>query len=260
MLAEGRNGTAALDVRALTKRYDDGTIALDALDLTIPGGAFFGLLGPNGAGKTTLINSVTGLVRVTSGSIKVFGHEAVGDGLDTLAARRIVGLAPQDVNLDRFLTVYESLLYHGGYYGMSRQEAARRAEEMIDVFDLRAKRDTRAPRLSGGMKRRLLLARALLHEPRLVILDEPTAGVDYELRLELWRYIQRLHELGTTILLTTHYLEEAETLCEEIALIRDGRIAALDTPDGLRRMYDAESLGEVYVKAMGDRPYHVEVP
>src|SRR3954454_23428383 len=251
MLAEGRNGTAALDVRALTKSYDDGTIALDALDLTIPDGAFFGLLGPNGAGKTTLINSVTGLVRVTTGWIKVFGHEAVGDGLGSLAARAIVGLAPQDVNLDRFLTVYESLLYHGGYYGMSRQEAARRAEEMIDVFDLRAKRDTRAPRLSGGMKRRLLLARALLHEPRLVILDEPTAGVDYELRLELWRYIRRLHEEGTTILLTTHYLEEAETLCEEIALIRDGRIAALDTPDGLRRTYGADSLGEVYVKAMG---------
>ena len=241
----------ALEIRELTKRYDDGTVALDALDLTIPDGAFFGLLGPNGAGKTTLINSTTGLVRVTSGSIRVFGHEAVGDHLETLAARSIVGLAPQDVNLDRFLTVYESLLYHGGYYGMPRQEAARRAEEMIDVFDLRAKRDTRTPRLSGGMKRRLLLARALLHEPRLVILDEPTAGVDYELRLELWRYIRRLHERGTTILLTTHYLEEAEALCEQIALIRGGRIAALDTPDGLRLRYGAESLGEVYVKAMG---------
>jgi ABC-2 type transport system ATP-binding protein len=134
---------------------------------------------------------------------------------------------------------------------MPRHAAARRAEEMIDVFDLRAKRDTRTPRLSGGMKRRLLLARALLHEPHLVILDEPTAGVDYELRLELWRYIRRLHAEGTTILLTTHYLEEAEALCEQIALIRSGRIAALDTPDGLRRRYGAESLGEVYVKAMG---------
>jgi ABC-2 type transport system ATP-binding protein len=249
----------ALDIRALTKRYDDGTVALDSLNLMIPDGAFFGLLGPNGAGKTTLINSTTGLVRVTSGSIRVFGHEAVGDGLDTLAARSIIGLAPQDINLDRFLTVYESLLYHGGYYGMPRREAARRADEMIDVFDLRAKRDTRTPRLSGGMKRRLLLARALLHEPRLVILDEPTAGVDFELRLELWRYIRRLHERGTTILLTTHYLEEAETLCERIALIRGGRIAALDTPQGLRRHYGADSLGEVYVKAMEDRPDHVEV-
>jgi ABC-2 type transport system ATP-binding protein len=252
--------TPALDVRALTKRYDDGTLALDALDLTIPDGAFFGLLGPNGAGKTTLINSVTGLVRVTSGSIRVFGHEAVGDGLESLAARTIIGLAPQDVNLDRFLTVYESLLYHGGYYGMPRREAARRAEEMIDVFDLRAKSDVRTPKLSGGMRRRLLLARALMHRPRLVILDEPTAGVDFELRQELWRYIRRLHDEGTTILLTTHYLEEAEALCEQIALIRDGRIAALDTPAGLRHTYAADSLGEVYVKAVGDRPEHVEVP
>jgi ABC-2 type transport system ATP-binding protein len=129
---------------------------------------------------------------------------------------------------------------------------------MIDAFDLRAKRDTRTPRLSGGMKRRLLLARALLHQPRLVILDEPTAGVDYELRLELWRYIRLLHSRGTTILLTTHYLEEAEALCERIALIRDGRIAALDSPEGLRRRYEADSLGEVYVKAVGAVPDHVE--
>jgi ABC-2 type transport system ATP-binding protein len=249
-----------LEIERLTKCYDDGTLALDALDLTIPDGAFFGLLGPNGAGKTTLINSVTGLVRVTEGSIRVFGHQALGDGPSVLAARGLVGLAPQDVNLDRFLTVHESLLYHGGFYGLPRREAARRSEEMIDAFDLRAKRNTRTPRLSGGMKRRLLLARALLHEPRLVILDEPTAGVDYELRLELWRYIRLLHQRGTTILLTTHYLEEAEALCEEIALIRDGGIVALDTPEGLRHRYGAESLGEVYVKAVGRTPDHVEVP
>jgi ABC-2 type transport system ATP-binding protein len=259
MPVRGHAESPALEIRGLTKRYDDATLALDALDLTIPDGAFFGLLGPNGAGKTTLINSVTGLVRVTEGSIRVFGHEAVGDGASALAARRVVGLSPQDVNLDRFLSVYESLLYHGGYYGLPRREAARRADEMIDVFDLRAKRDTRAPRLSGGMKRRLLLARALLHEPRLVILDEPTAGVDYELRLELWRYIRLLHQRGTTILLTTHYLEEAEALCEQIALIRDGKIAALDTPEGLRHQFGADSLGEVYVKAVGATPEHVEV-
>src|SRR5205814_3668429 len=142
-------------------------------------------------------------------------------------------LAEQDVTLARCLAVEEPLVYHGGYYGMSRRDAHRRAGEMMDVFDLRAKQSTRAPKLSGGMKRRLLLARALLHEPRLVILDEPTAGVDYELRLELWRYIRLLHERGTTILLTTHYLEEAESLCEQIALIRDGRIVVLDTPGGL---------------------------
>jgi ABC-2 type transport system ATP-binding protein len=146
--------------------------------------------------------------------------------------------------------VEETLLYHGGYYGMSRAHARRRAAEMMDVFDLRAKARTRAPRLSGGMRRRLLLARALMHEPRLVILDEPTAGVDFELRLELWAYIRRLHREGTTILLTTHYLEEAEELCEEIAIIRDGRLLARDTADGLREAFDADSIADVYVKAM----------
>ena len=232
-------------MRGLTKRYDNGFLALDGLDLDVPDGAFFGLLGPNGAGKTTLISAVCNLIRVTAGEIAVFGHDHA-----TLSARSLIGLAEQDVNLDRFLDVEETLLYHGGYYGMDRAHARHRAAEMMDVFDLRAKADVRAPMLSGGMRRRLLLARALMHEPRLVILDEPTAGVDFELRLELWRYIRRLHERGTTILLTTHYLEEAETLCEEIALIRDGRIAALDSPEGLRRRYDASSLGEVYVKAM----------
>jgi ABC-2 type transport system ATP-binding protein len=239
--------TPALQLRSLTKRYDDGLLALDDVDLVVPAGEFFGLLGPNGAGKTTLISAVTNLIRVTSGEARVFGHDH-----ESLEARRLIGLAEQDINLDRFLDVEETLVYHGGYYGMSRADARRRASEMIDVFDLRAKATTRAPKLSGGMRRRLLLARALMHEPRLVILDEPTAGVDFELRLELWRYIRRLHEEGTTILLTTHYLEEAEELCEDIALIRDGRIIARDSADGLRAAYDAESLADVYVKAMAD--------
>jgi ABC-2 type transport system ATP-binding protein len=235
----------ALELRSLSKRYDDGTLALDALDLDVPAGRFFGLLGPNGAGKTTLISAVCNLVRPSAGELRVFGHPA-----DCLEARRLVGVAEQEPNLDRFLTVYETLLYHGGYFGMERHEAEDRAEQMIDVFDLRAKRDVRAPKLSGGMRRRLLLARALLHEPRLVILDEPTAGVDVELRHELWRYICRLHEQGTTILLTTHYLEEAEVLCEEIALIGGGRIIARDTADGLKERYDAASLEQVYLKTV----------
>ena len=162
----------------------------------------------------------------------------------------MMGLAEQDVNLDRFLDVEETLVYHGGYYGMSRPQAVRRAREMMDVFDLRAKAGVRAPSLSGGMRRRLLLARALMHEPRLVILDEPTAGVDFELRIELWRYIRRLHEQGTTILLTTHYLEEAEELCQDVALIRGGRLLARDSPAGLLESFDADSLADVYVKAM----------
>jgi ABC-2 type transport system ATP-binding protein len=239
------DGASALELRGLTKRYDDGLLALDSFDLTIPDGEFFGLLGPNGAGKTTLISAVCNLIRVTGGEISVFGHPH-----RTMEARRLIGLAEQDVNLDRFLDVEETLLYHGGYYGMSRPHARERAGEMMDVFDLRAKAGTRAPKLSGGMRRRLLLARALMHEPHLVILDEPTAGVDFELRMELWRYIRRLHGEGTTILLTTHYLEEAEELCEDIALIREGRLIARDTPEGLRATHEADSLAAVYVKAM----------
>jgi ABC-2 type transport system ATP-binding protein len=235
----------ALSVRGLTKRYDDGTLAIRELDLEVPAGEFFGLLGPNGAGKTTLIGAVTNLIRITAGEVRVFGHRA-----DSMEARRLVGVAEQEPNLDRFLTVREALLYHGGYFGLTRRESAERAEEMIDVFDLRAKADVRAPKLSGGMRRRLLLARALLHEPRLVILDEPTAGVDVELRQELWRYIRRLHSQGTTILLTTHYMEEAEALCEDIALITDGRIIARGSASELKDRYGADTLQDVYLRTV----------
>jgi ABC-2 type transport system ATP-binding protein len=235
----------ALAIRGLTKRYDDGTLAVEDFDLEIPDGAFFGLLGPNGAGKTTLISAVCNLIRITSGEVLVFGRPA-----HCLDARRDIGLSEQDVNLDRFLTVRETLVYHGGYFGMAGADARERADEMIDVFDLRAKASVRTSKLSGGMRRRVLLARALMHRPRIVILDEPTAGVDFELRTELWRYIRRLHAEGTTILLTTHYLDEAEALCEEIALIRGGRLIARDSSAGLRDRYGASSLEGVYVKAM----------
>jgi ABC-2 type transport system ATP-binding protein len=238
-----RKDPPALQLRGLTKRYDDGTLALEDFDLDIPAGAFFGLLGPNGAGKTTLISAVCNLLRVSDGEIRVFGEPHT-----SLAARAQIGLAEQDINLDRFLTVRETLMYHGGYFGM--EDPGPRADELIAVFGLEHKRDTRAPRLSGGQRRRLLLARALMHKPRLVILDEPTAGVDFELRMDLWRYIRRLHAEGTTILLTTHYLEEAEELCEEIALIRGGRLLARDSADGLRTANAAGSLADVYVKAM----------
>jgi ABC-2 type transport system ATP-binding protein len=240
-----RDDAPALELRGLTKRYDDGTLALEDFDLEIPAGSFFGLLGPNGAGKTTLISAVCNLIRVTDGDVLVFGRPA-----HTLEARSWIGLAEQDINLDRFLTVRETLLYHGGYFGMPKPDAEARADEMIDVFGLESKRDTRAPKLSGGQRRRLLLARALMHRPRLVILDEPTAGVDFELRQELWRYIRQLHAEGTTILLTTHYLEEAEELCEEIALIRGGRLIARDTSEGLREHFGVKRLSDVYVKAM----------
>jgi ABC-2 type transport system ATP-binding protein len=234
----------ALSLRGLTKHYDDGTVALEDFDLVIPAGAFFGLLGPNGAGKTTLISAVCNLVRITGGEISVFGEPH-----DSMAARRSIGLAEQDINLDRFLTVRETLVYHGGYFGMDDDLEAR-ADEMIAAFGLESKRDVRAPKLSGGQRRRLLLARALMHRPRLVILDEPTAGVDFELRTELWRYIRQLHSEGTTILLTTHYLEEAEVLCDEIALIRGGRLIARDSSEGLREHFGVARLQDVYVKAM----------
>jgi ABC-2 type transport system ATP-binding protein len=233
----------ALRLHGLTKRYDDGTVALEDFDLEIPAGAFFGLLGPNGAGKTTLISAVCNLLRVTAGEIRVFG-----EAHHTLTARSQIGLAEQDINLDRFLTVRETLMYHGGYFQMEDPEP--RAEELIAAFGLEQKRDTRAPKLSGGQRRRLLLARAFMHRPRLVILDEPTAGVDFELRMDLWRYIRQLHAEGTTILLTTHYLEEAEELCDEIALIRGGHLIARDSAEGLREHFGVARLQDVYVKAM----------
>ena len=238
--------TSALRIEGLSKTYDDGFVALSDFDLVVDAGAFFGLLGPNGAGKTTLISAVCNLIRVTAGEISVFGEPH-----DSMAARRLVGLSEQDVNLDRFLDVEETLLYHGGYYGMDRAQARRRAREMMEIFDLSGKAGVRAPKLSGGMRRRLLLARALMHQPRLVILDEPTAGVDFELRLELWRYIRRLHDEGTTILLTTHYLDEADELCDELALIRSGRLLARNSADGLRAAYGVPTLADVYVRAMG---------
>ena len=235
----------ALAVRSFTKTYDGGFTAVEGLDLDVPDGVFLGLLGPNGAGKTTLIGAVCNLVRPTAGRIEVFGHLH-----HTREARRLVGLAEQDINLDRFLNVEEVLVYHAGFFGMGRARARRRAAELMDVFDLSAKAKVRPTALSGGMRRRLLFARALMHEPRLLILDEPTAGVDVELRAELWEYTRRLHGDGTTVLLTTHYLEEAEALCEEIALIRGGRIIARDSADRLRARYGAADIAEVYLRAM----------
>lgn len=188
--------------------------------------SFFGLLGPNGAGKTTLIGSIAGLVRAPVGRILVFGHDAVVDR----RARLLLGLAPQEVHLDRFLTAREVLVYHGRYFGMRRREAEARADELRDVFDLTARAATKPNRLSGGMRRRLLIARALVHRPRLAMLDEPTAGVDLELRRELWHDLRRQSEERLTVLLTTHYIEEAEALCERVVFIRGGRIVDEGSP------------------------------
>ena len=240
--------TAALEVTDLVKRYPTGTEALRGVSLSIPQGQFFGLLGPNGAGKSTLIHCTTGLASPSSGSIRVFGHDAIDDYEE---ARLAVGLAPQELNLDWFLTLEETLDYHAGYFGMPRRERRERTAELLDAFSLYDKREERTRTLSGGMKRRLILARALMHRPRLLILDEPTAGVDVELRLELWHYVRRINEEGTTILLTTHYLEEAEQLCDEIAFINDGSIVAQGTTAELSEQFGVSSLEDAYLELVG---------
>jgi ABC-2 type transport system ATP-binding protein len=241
-------GVKALQTTDLVKRYPTGTEALRGVSLDIGAGEFFGLLGPNGAGKSTLIHCTTGLAKPTSGAIRVFGHDAVEHYAE---ARAAVGLAPQDLNLDWFLTLEETLDYHGGYFGMPKKERRERAKELLDAFSLTAKKDARMLTLSGGMKRRLILARALMHRPRLLILDEPTAGVDVELRLELWQYVQRINAEGTTILLTTHYLEEAEQLCDRIAFINDGAIVAQGTSQELAAQYGVGTLEDAYLELVG---------
>ena len=238
----------ALHIADLVKRYPTGTEALKGVSLDIQSGEFFGLLGPNGAGKSTLIHCTTGLAQPTSGSIEVFGHDAI-DHYEQ--ARIAVGLAPQDLNLDWFLTAAETLDYHGGYFGMPKKERRERTKELLEAFSLTEKKDDRTRTLSGGMKRRLVLARALMHRPRLLILDEPTAGVDVELRLELWQYVQRINDEGTTILLTTHYLEEADQLCDKIAFIGGGEIVAQGTSAELAAKYRVANLEDAYLELVG---------
>ncbi len=238
----------ALQIDSLVKRYPTGVEALRSVSLQIESGDFFGLLGPNGAGKSTLIHCATGLAQPTSGTIEIYGHDAIRHYAE---ARQAVGLAPQEPNLDWFLTVEETLDYHAGYFGMPKRERRERVAELLETFSLTEKRDERTRTLSGGMKRRLLLARALMHKPPLLILDEPTAGVDIELRLELWHYVQRINQEGTTILLTTHYLEEAEQLCNRIAFINGGEIAGEGTSAELAAEYGVNSLEDAYLALVG---------
>jgi ABC-2 type transport system ATP-binding protein len=248
----------ALHIENLVKRYPTGVEALRGVSLEIEPGEFFGLLGPNGAGKSTLIHCATGLAQPTSGSIRIFGHDATGNYGE---ARLAVGLAPQELNIDWFLTVEETLDYHAGYFGMPKRERRERTKELLEIFSLTDKRDERTRTLSGGMKRRLILARALMHRPRLLILDEPTAGVDIELRLELWHYVQRINQEGTTILLTTHYLEEADQLCNKIAFINGGEIVAHGTSSELAERFDVANLEDAYLALVGRKELsrsHVE--
>jgi ABC-2 type transport system ATP-binding protein len=240
--------TPALSVRDLVKRYANGFEALKGVSIEIGDGEFFGLLGPNGAGKSTMIHCITGLARPTSGAVEIFGNDAVHHYRQ---AREAVALAPQEINLDMFLTLEETLDLHGGYFGMTKADRRERTAELLEAFSLTSKRKERTRTLSGGMKRRLTLARALMHRPRLLILDEPTAGVDIELRLELWQYIEKINSEGTSIMLTTHYLEEAERLCDHIAFINHGEIAAQGTIADLSARYEVNSLEDAYLALVG---------
>ena len=213
--------TAALQLTGVTKTYRSGVSALKGIDLTVAPGDFFALLGPNGAGKSTSIGIVSSLVKKTSGTVSIFGHDLDSD---LEAAKRQIGVVPQEFNFGQFEKVIDILATQAGYYGIARSRAYEQAEKYLHQLGLWEKRDQQARMLSGGMKRRLMVARALVHEPRLLILDEPTAGVDIELRRSMWDYLTTLNQQGTTIILTTHYLEEAESLCRNIAILDKGEV------------------------------------
>lgn len=225
----------ALSIRDLRKTYKNGFAALKGIDLDVEAGDFFALLGPNGAGKSTTIGIISSLVNKSSGTVRIFGHD-----LDRAreAAKRCIGLVPQEVNFNQFEKVSNIVVNQAGYYGIPRREAQDRAEECLHQLGLWDKRNSISRNLSGGMKRRLMIARALVHAPRLLILDEPTAGVDIEIRRSMWEFLRKINREGTTIILTTHYLEEAENLCRHIAIINHGRIVEHSTmADLLARLH-----------------------
>lgn len=227
----------AIRIDNLRKTYAGGKEALKGISLEVPRGAFFGLLGPNGAGKSTLINIMAGLVLKTSGSVAICGHDI---DHDVRNARRSLGVVPQELVLDTFFSVRQALDIHAGYYGIPAEK--RRTQQIIDDMGLSDKADVKSRSLSGGMRRRLLIGKALVHQPKVLILDEPTAGVDVELRTHLWEYVRELNRTGTTVLLTTHYLEEAEALCDSIAIINHGEIIAHDKTSALLAGFDSKTI------------------
>lgn len=246
---------AAIETEDLRKSYGD-LRALKGVSLEVDEGEFFGLLGPNGAGKTTFINILVGLVRKTGGEARVFGYDVEDEYKQ---ARDAIGLAPQEFNVDRFFPIQEVLVHKAGYHGVPKSVAEERAEEVLRTVGIYDKRDTRFHWLSGGMKRRFMLARAMVTNPDLLILDEPTAGVDVQLRHDLWDIIKRMNEGGTTVLLTTHYIEEAERLCDRVAILDEGEVVEVSTPDELMgrgtdtiRVKLSEALETVPEMANGD--------
>ena len=228
----------ALAVRNLVKTYPNGIQALRGVDLEVPEGDFFALLGPNGAGKTTLIGIITSLVTKTSGTVEVFGSSI---DTDIERAKAHVGVVPQEINMNQWDSVFNIVTTQAGFYGMAARAARERARECLTQLQLWDRRDEPSRNLSGGMKRRLMIARALMHRPRLLILDEPTAGVDIEIRRTMWDFLRDINEAGTTIILTTHYLEEAETLCRHVAIIDHGQIVERDDMASVLRKLHAET-------------------
>ena len=235
--------TPAIDIKGLTKSYGE-LKALNGVNISIKKGEFFGLLGPNGAGKTTTINILTGLVFKESGSAKVFGKDTIKDFRYT---RSKIGIAAQEFSVDWFFPIEKLLFFQAGYYGIKPKDAKPLVDSLLNRLGLSSKRNSRLRQLSGGMKRRFQIAKALVHDPEILILDEPTAGVDVELRRDLWKYLQDLHSRGKTILLTTHYIEEAELLCENVAIIDNGKILKMGAPKELTR-----ELGEAGITVVLD--------
>jgi ABC-2 type transport system ATP-binding protein len=227
----------ALVLRQLVKTYKNGIQALRGIDLDVEEGDFFALLGPNGAGKTTAIGIVTSLVNKTAGRVEVFGHDL---DTDLAAAKSCIGVVPQEINFNQFETILTIVVNQAGFYGIRRALARARAEDYLEPLQLWDRRNSIARSLSGGMKRRLMIARALMHEPKLLILDEPTAGVDIEVRRSMWEFLRNINEHGTTIILTTHYLEEAENLCRNIAIIDRGKIIERDNMANVLRKLQTE--------------------
>jgi ABC-2 type transport system ATP-binding protein len=240
----------AISITALQKTYSNGTLALKSVDLMVPKGDFFALLGANGAGKTSLIGVLTSLVQKDSGEVKIFGHDI---DHSPVQAKQKIGLVPQEFNFNIFEKVEDIIVTQGGYFGVPRALAKQRAEVLMKALGLWEKRKHTSRTLSGGMKRRLMIARALIHEPELLLLDEPTAGVDVELRKSMWEFLKNLNKKGVTILLTTHYLEEAEQLCKNLAIIKEGRIA---TQGAMKEIL--KSLGNSVYKVSVDRSVNIK--